>query len=251
MSGAKHPWSTEGIDQSEKPGAPAHYREALRRLGDRFKREALRRLLPPRLSRLRDPYFVRKAHPSSREVQERLAQANILGIGFGLKESSGSFTGTFAVRVYVAKKVAKKRLARNTFIPPEIAGCPTDIVPVGRLRWQARPVPVGSGISARDGRPGSIGCLVAKADPSRRYVLSAAHVLAFAGGGGEIILEPPQGQAGSARLGMLTDFEPLLDDGTANLMDAGIALLDNPADVSLAPGPIGRLDQFSRQEGSS
>ena len=225
-------------------GAPAQQRETLGQLGEQLKREAIRHLLPPRLARLHTPFFLKTSHRCASDVRRRLEEANIVGVGFGLKESEGTFTGTLAVRIYVRRKVALSRLGRAVRVPKEVAGHPTDVIAVSRLRWQARPISAGAGISAQFGKRGSAGCVVVQAGDATRHVLSAAHVLAYAANAasGDIIVEPPRDEPGSTRLGTLVDFEPLLDDGTDNLMDAALARLDAPGDVLPAPLHIGALD---------
>jgi hypothetical protein len=74
------------------------------------KNEVLQRLLgrdapthPLALSRTRQA-------PTQSEWQ-RFRRGNLIGIGFGAKESQGAFTGDLAVRVYVKRKIPHGRLS--------------------------------------------------------------------------------------------------------------------------------------------
>lgn len=98
---------------------------------------------------------------------------------------------------------------------------------------RARPISFGAGISHIDGKLGSLGCLVVKPRERARYVLSACHVLALAGKAavGDVIVEPAKPSDVAMPFARLTDFEPLLDDGTPNRFDAAIARLDRKEDV--------------------
>ena len=80
---------------------------------------------------------------------------------------------------------------------------------------------------------GSLGCLVTKRGDDAWYLLSACHVLARAGDAryGDTIVEPARPDDNAAPLAILTDFEPLRADGTANLFDAAIARLNQKTDV--------------------
>jgi hypothetical protein len=102
-----------------------------------------------------------------------------------------------------------------------------------RTSVHARPVSFGARISHAQGEMGSLGCLVRKPRNRDRYVLSACHVLALAGDAtrGDSIVAPANPDDKAAPIAILTDFEPLKADGTANRFDAAIAKLNRKDDV--------------------
>jgi hypothetical protein len=113
--------------------------------------------------------------------------------------------------------------------------------PSARPKFHARPVSFGAGISHAQGELGSLGCLVTKPEDDALYVLSACHVLALSGKAalGDLIMEPSRPDHATAPLAVLTDFEPLKDDGTPNLFDAAIARLNRKTDVKVEVPLIG------------
>lgn len=211
-----------------------------RRVARRSKREVLERLLGG--DRAGHPLALAGGSraPTKSEWQ-RFRRGNLVGIGFGAKESEGSFTGDLAVRVYVKRKLPRSKLSAGERLPAVVNGTVTDIVAIGTPRFHARPVQLGAGISHVDGGEGSLGCVVIKPGDKARYVLSACHVLALAGTAsvGDAIVEPSRKKAGAAPLATLADFEPLKADGVANLFDAAIARLNHNGDVAADISLIG------------
>jgi hypothetical protein len=165
---------------------------------------------------------------------KRIYHGNLIGLGFGAKETEGALTGDLAVRIYVKRKLPKSELPHGICVPTAVNGITTDVVAVGALRFHARPVAFGAGISHAQGKPGSLGCVVTTTDGTW-YALSACHVLAPAGIAeiGDEIVEPAAPQAGAARIATLADFEALKpdDEVSINRFDAAIARLDRKADV--------------------
>jgi hypothetical protein len=170
--------------------------------------------------------------PTKSEWQ-RFCRRNLIGIGYGVKESQGVFTGDLAVRVYVRRKIPYARLSPRDRVPAIINGVATDVIAMGTAGFHARPVSFGAGISHTQGEMGSLGCLVTKRGDDDWYLLSACHVLARAGDAryGDTIVEPARPDNNAAPLAILTDFEPLKADGTANLFDAAIARLNQKTEV--------------------
>lgn len=171
---------------------------------------------------------------------KKFCRGNVIGIGFGAKESAGKLTGELAVRIYVRTKRARSKLPAGDCVPEIINGTATDVVAVGTPAFHARPVEYGSGISHVNGLLGTLGCVVTRPGDGARYILSACHVLAPDGVAqrGDEIVEPQmrisQGDppnSNAKRIGVLTDFEPLLSNGAANRIDAAIAKLDSNSDV--------------------
>jgi hypothetical protein len=169
----------------------------------------------------------------TKSAWQRFRRGNLIGIGFGAKESQGAFTGDLAVRVYVRRKIPHSRLSPGDRVPAIINGVATDVIAMGPAGFHARPVSFGAGISHTQDEMGSLGCLVTKRGDDAWYLLSACHVLARAGDArnGDTIVEPARPDDNAAPLAILTDFEPLKADGTANLFDAAIARLNQKTDV--------------------
>lgn len=163
----------------------------------------------------------------------RLRRLNLVGLGFGLKETSGRLTSALAVRVYVARKLPKNGLIRRLRIPEFVNGVPTDVIAVGNFEFQSRPVALGSSISHFNGGTGSMGCIVTVPGAEDWFLLSACHVLAPKPNAtaGDEILEPAASAGGTSPIALLTDFESLQADGAANAYDAAIARVINKADI--------------------
>ena len=219
-----------------------------RRVARRSKREVLERLLggdcaghPLALSH--------GLHATTKSEWRRFRRGNLVGIGFGAKETEGSFTGDLAVRVYVKRKLPRSKLSAGERLPAVVNGTVTDIIAIGTPRFHARPVKLGAGISHVDSGPGSLGCIVTKQGDDGWYLLSACHVLAPAGLAniGDAILEPSRGQTAAAPIANLADFEALKADGTSNMFDAAIARLIRKEDVSITIPKIG-IPQVSVME---
>jgi hypothetical protein len=74
-----------------------------------------------------------------KQLHERalLAKANVLGVGVGLRQSSGASGAEVAVVVLVRRKVPASQLAPQDRIPVEIEGIPVDVQEIGTV--EARP----------------------------------------------------------------------------------------------------------------
>lgn len=210
----------------------------LHRKANLLKKELLCKLLTTRHCPRCAPYLstaLRRGNPA----RGRLETTNVVGVGYGCKETNGSATGDLAVRVYVRKKVPLGDLTSKDRIPASVGGVPTDVLEVGEVRFHARPAGYGASIRHAGGLPGSLGCIVTGADRTW-YLLSASHVLAPAGAAvGDKILEPGAPPDGAAPIATLVDFEPLRGDGAANRYDAAVARIDRRADVVLRAPRIG------------
>lgn len=173
--------------------------------------------------------------------RRKFRHANLVGIGFGPKETASAFTGDLAVRLYVKRKLPRHKIAPGDRIPSVINGIVTDVIAIGRPRFHSRPMAFGASIGHARGAAGSLGCIVTKAEDDAWYLLSACHVLAPAGVAqlGDEIVEPPASNAAAARFASLSDSEALKDDGTANRFDAAIARVDRKGDIVLKIPIIG------------
>jgi hypothetical protein len=180
---------------------------------------------------------------NNRSHQQVLTQLNLVGIGYGTKETGERLTGDMAVRVYVARKIEKSRLSPTELIPSSIDGVLTDVIAIGRPRFHSGAALLGESISHVRGGAGSIGCLVKKQNDESWYLLSACHVLAPAGDAqlGDVILKSEISDANAAELARLADFEPLSADEGVNRFDAAIARIDRKSDVQNRIPVIGAL----------
>lgn len=170
---------------------------------------------------------------ASRSVTtNQFASDNILGIGVGIRESAGVFTGDLSVKVFVREKVSIRRVQNDFVIPETIDGIPTDVTPIGNLQSYSyafkyqRPVRGGVSCGHTSITAGTIGCLVVLND-DRLMLLSNNHVLANENNAskGDAILQPGKRDGGKLPndvIGTLEDFEPI-DFASDNLMDAAIA----------------------------
>lgn len=160
---------------------------------------------------------------------------NIMGIGVGLKSSSGSYTGDLAVKVFVREKVAPHRLASEAEVPSQIGGLPTDVEAVGELFAQSytarypRPVPCGVSCGHVRITAGTIGAIVV-AD-NKRCILSNNHVLANENFAqlGDAIIQPGRRDLGidpQDRIAILHKFIPLSMTGI-NLVDAALGFTNS------------------------
>jgi S1-C subfamily serine protease len=188
---------------------------------------------------------------------------NLVGIGIGEKVVARRRTGELCVKVLVARKYPKGKIARSDRIPPTIGGIPTDIEGVGYTRrfqianeQRQRPVPGGvsgslgpEAVTAR--YAGTLGLIVTdQATPPARYVLSNNHVLADENRAsrGASVVQPATLDGGTAadRVASLTRFVPLVFNNAPNVMDAAIAQFDTtatgaPTILGLG-GPTGTAD---------
>jgi hypothetical protein len=172
-----------------------------------------------------------------------LTQLNLIGLGYGTKETAERFTGDVAIRVYVARKIAKSKLSPKERIPSSIDGVLTDVIAIGRPKFHSGPALLGESISHVRGGAGSIGCLVKKPGEDAWYLLSACHVLAPKGVAqlGDVILKPAASGSNAVDLATLADFEPLSADEGVNRFDAAIARIDRKSDVHNRIPVIGAL----------
>ncbi len=70
---------------------------------------------------------------------ELMRKANVVGVGIGLRQRDGQYTGELALIVSVTHKVPLNELDPQDVIPEEIDGIPVDVQAVGTLRALAAP----------------------------------------------------------------------------------------------------------------
>lgn len=164
----------------------------------------------------------------------RLGRGNVLGVGFGAKLVGGAVLDAPALRVYVRTKQPRIRLGAAERVPEEVDGIATDVVAVGDLSAQLRPVPCGVSIGHVDVTAGTLGCLVDLGDGAP-HLLSNNHVLADSGAAtlGDPILQPGPADGGDPDdpIAELTSFVPIAFDGAPNAVDAAVARVLDPTDV--------------------
>ncbi len=200
---------------------------------------SLRDRLVPAVTR----QILRAAVVRRRRQYQPAPGVNLVGIGIGEKVVANRRTGELCVKVLVARKYPRGKIARSDRIPSTIGGIPTDIEGVGyakkfQIPNQQRHRPVTGGVSGSLGPEavkaryaGTLGVIVAdQATPPARYVLSNNHVLADENraSAGASVVQPAtlDGGAPGDRVASLARFEPLVFNNTPNLMDAAIAQFD-------------------------
>jgi len=65
---------------------------------------------------------------------ELMRKANVVGVGIGLRQRDGQYTGELALIVSVTHKVPPEELDAEDLVPQEIDGVPVDVQAVGTLR---------------------------------------------------------------------------------------------------------------------
>jgi hypothetical protein len=181
--------------------------------------------------------------PENPQARERLRESNVLGLGIGVKETTGRLTGDAALQVYVQRKVVRTKLARRHRIPTAIDGTVTDVVQIPRPRFQSSALQIGWPVAPLGGFEGSIGGVLTRPGDNTYYLLSAAHVFLQSANAkiGDPVLSS-QGFTDPAHpLAVLSDFEPLKPAPFSNRFDAAIARLTRKSDMELVIPEIGPL----------
>lgn len=165
-------------------------------------------------------------------TSEQLGNENIVGIGVGLNQTAGSYSGDVVVKVFVREKAPLSRLASGAAIPAQINGYSTDVEAVGEIVTQSynrrypRPVPCGVSCGHVRITAGTLGCLVVL-NNNRLCILSNNHVLADENTAriGDHIMQPGRvdgGQDPRDLIGVLERFVPIQFPGP-NLVDCAAA----------------------------
>jgi hypothetical protein len=170
-----------------------------------------------------------------------LGDSNILGVGYGAKVTAGAAIDALAIRVYVRAKIPRSALSQSELVPDHINRVPTDVIPVGDLAAQAsQPVTCGVSCGHFHISAGTLGCLVTS-NGKNRFILSNNHVLANTNDGDirDNILQPGPLDGGVRPIARLTAYAQIGFDGKPNEIDAAIAELINPSEVSSEIETIG------------
>lgn len=199
-------------------------------------------------------------------LHPRVAPANVVGLGVGVKWSGGEPTGEPALIALVTSKVSEQRLRAADVIPKQLAGMQTDVLAVGApvagatelpkpkaeiLARRTRPAMGGHSVGHSDITAGTIATCAYKILPGGSatqpyhgaglprdyYILSNNHVLANSNRArvGDAILQPGShdgGRAPADQVATLSRFVPISFDPPVpraahyNLVDAAIARAD-------------------------
>jgi len=174
-----------------------------------------------------------------------LKKQNVIGVGYGNKNTGGVDTDEPCISVLVEKKLPKSELRKSALIPDEIDGVKTDVIETGKIN--ALPLRLStSGVGLRESRvrpalggvsighqsitAGTFGCMVT--DGTDNFILSNNHVLAHTNAGkkGDIILQPGPHDGGVAlanKIATLEHFEPIRFDKGKPEEDGFLALIKN------------------------
>ena len=180
---------------------------------------------------------------------------NIQGFGIAERISKGKKLDEVALKVYVERKLPPDKV--DSPIPPQIMlpgmkdPVDTDVHEIGKVVLEAntsrhRPAMPGCGLGHFDVTAGTFGCLVRKKGKPELYVLSNSHVLANSGTGkkGDVVLQNAVFDGGLQPADVLCELAEWVpfkfgDNTFDNLVDAAIARVKNPKEVTSAVGLIG------------
>ncbi len=80
--------------------------------------------------------FQRASEVKDRYEQTLLSKANVVGVGVGIRQLDGVYTGEVALIVMVREKLPKTQIREEDLVPTEIDGVPVDVQEVGALDAQ-------------------------------------------------------------------------------------------------------------------
>ena len=206
-----------------------------------------------------------------REIKEKsidslLKKMNVVGAGIGRKIQDGKVTDELCLRIYVEKKIARSQLKKKDLIKSEIQKVKTDVIGIGKLRFQqcdqkTRKRPAFGGDSSGSCHSttygyisaGTLGCVVIDRGDGSRCILSNNHVFAdydsdtaSRANVGDPLVQPGTLDGGTCttaadRIATLKRWVPFNSTGD-NLVDAALGELINGTDVSDEIGcDIGRV----------
>ena len=183
------------------------------------------------------------------------SSSNIQGFGIAERITSGKKLKDLALKIYVERKLPMNKLdapiPKQVELPGLKTPVPTDVQEIGKVQLEAntarhRPAMPGCGLGHFEVEAGTFGCLVRKKGKPELYVLSNSHVLANEGfcKEGDPILQFAKHDGGAQPddvICELAEWVPFKfsEDGFDNLVDAAIARVLKPADVTSAVNLIG------------
>ena len=183
----------------------------------------------------------RKIERVKEKVEDNLiVREEVVAVGIGRKQVKGKWTRKKAILIFVKKKVDVSSLDATDVIPKKIEGCCTDVIEVGELeemqiqRQRERPALWGSSCMWYKGTACTLGAKVWK--NGKAYILGNAHCyFPFWKGAkkGEDVWQPSRVDGGSIedKIGTVFEVAPFSFE-ESNLVDAALALIINPFDVS-------------------
>ena len=195
--------------------------------------------------------YIKTRDVKNKNYKSLLKKPNVVGVGVGRKISRGMTTDELSVKVYVEKKKVLSRLSEEDKIPETIEGVKTDVVEVGKIRFQGRrdrnrPTQGGDSIGSCHSlaygyiMAGTLGVALIDRTDGSEVLLSNNHVLANhdtttenRANAGDPIVQPGTLDGGSCttdRIGTLKRWIPFNLTGD-NQVDAAIADLNNEDDA--------------------
>jgi hypothetical protein len=184
-------------------------------------------------------------------VDSIIKKTNVVGVGIGRKIVGGEVTAELCIKVYVESKTAMSRLSPDTIIPATIESIKTDVVEVGRIRFQGlrsknRPTQGGDSIgschSTKYGyiMAGTLGVALIDKTDGKRVLLSNNHVFAdldndvqTRANAGDPIVQPGTLDGGSCSTDVIGSLKRWIKFRMSNdnEIDAAIASLNNESDA--------------------
>jgi hypothetical protein len=83
-----------------------------------------------------DSAFQRAVEVKDRYEEMLLSKANVVGVGVGIRQQDGIYTGEVALVVMVRQKLPSSEVSPEDFLPVEIDGIPVDVQEVGAIGAQ-------------------------------------------------------------------------------------------------------------------
>lgn len=180
---------------------------------------------------------------------------NIQGFGIAERITQGKKLKDLALKIYVERKLPLNQLDAPIPTQVNLPGMKepvyTDVHEIGKVELEAntarhRPAMPGCGLGHFEVLAGTFGCLVRKKGKPELYILSNSHVLANEGfcKAGDVILQFAKFDGGAQPADVLCELAEWVpftfsDDGFDNLVDAAIAKVLQPAEVTSAVNLIG------------
>ena len=180
----------------------------------------------------------------------RLPHPNVAGVGIGPRIRNGRPQTETTIRLYVRVKIGDRQaIPKEHWLPAEIEGVPTDVVPIGVpvpavvISHAIAPVPQ-PGVSIGVAREfqltsGTFGAVVEV--EGKRHLLTNNHVLADNDPSslGRHVLQPGPSVGRGREIGILRRFVPVIPGAVAEV-DAAVAELTVAVDPAVLD-PIGRI----------
>lgn len=80
--------------------------------------------------------FQRAAEIKERHKELLLSKANVIGVGVGIRQQEGEYTGEVALIVMVREKLPRAQISDKDLLPTELEGIPVDVQEVGEIDAQ-------------------------------------------------------------------------------------------------------------------